>query len=306
MIRFLTPTGVVVIVVLGLSLAGTSIQAQTETQGLQQEFPFDQADFPFQLPPPDKLDAGLPTMEQRRQMILDERRPDWVADMGPLVQWLTSKGSKLDLSQLELVEPQREEIRELAGQWQRTRDELQQKIDAATSAREKGELQWELQKEEQAFRKALVDVLVPEQLRQLENCDVMRNGLTRVLTDSLVGADLKLTDQQKQRIRKRSHELAMEIESFIDKTRQEYYDLIMDELSDEQRARLVEFYGLENLKKLFAVRRIDSLHRDLIDPDQLDASSTERHVPTLSMQRLLRRPTSIDFKALEQTEKVKR
>lgn len=305
MIRFLTSMGVVTIVVLELCLAGTSIQAQTETQDLQQKFPFDQADFSFPLPPPDKLDEGLPTMEQFRQSVLDRYRPAWVANMGPLVDWLTSKNPKIDLSQLELVEPQREEIRELADQWQQTREELQQKIDAATSAREKGELQWELQKEEQAFRKALVDVLVPEQLRQLENCDAMRMGLTRVLTDSLVGADLKLTDQQKQRIRKRSHELAMEIESFIDKTRHEYYDLIMEELSDEQRARLVEFYGLENLKKLFAARRIDALHRDLIDPDQLDASSTERHVPTLSMQRLLR-PTNIDFKALEQTEKVNR
>lgn len=110
-----------------------------------------------------------------------------------------------------------------------------------------------------AIAEKVAEVLLPEQLEQIHNFDPDHAGLPKILVNTAVGKALKLTDAQKKRIQEKSDELAKRTEQLLTELRQEAANIIVDELDDDQRDSLMQFYSEKKLKRHFEQMPIGSI-----------------------------------------------
>ena len=150
------------------------------------------------------------------------------------------------------------------------RQEYGEKIAQLKGQLDSNETNTELTNLEQQFRCKMVMTLLPHQVKELEFLNPVGGSLPKALTESPYGHSLQLTDQQKERIRKKSDELAAKIHEFHLQTRQEAVDLVFKELTPEQRQRVldqlgpevaVDRFGRTPLNKLF----VEYLYSDVKD-----------------------------------------
>ncbi len=88
------------------------------------------------------------------------------------------------------------------------------------------------------FGSKIVGLLLPFQRIEIGRWRASQAGIPKVLTETIVGDAIKLTDAQKSKIREKSQALADEIREFIRLKRIESANLIVEVLDEKQNAEL--------------------------------------------------------------------
>lgn len=113
------------------------------------------------------------------------------------------------------------------------------------------------------FMVRINEVLLPFQQRQLLDLNYQSKGLPKLLTESPVGAILGLTDAQRENIRRESDKLAGEVYRFTHEARIRARDLLLAELTAEQKERLADVVGGdEKLNSYFEYRHQGKVFHD--------------------------------------------
>ncbi len=116
--------------------------------------------------------------------------------------------------------------------------------------------------EKQLLRR-INEVLVPFQQQQLLDTNYRNAGIPKLLTESPVGNALELTDAQRDHIRSEAEKLAEDIYTFVHESRRRARDLVINELTVEQKKRLTEIVGEKELQAYFEQHRIEKLFDSL-------------------------------------------
>jgi hypothetical protein len=109
------------------------------------------------------------------------------------------------------------------------------------------------------FRERFNEVMLPHQLEAILSMDALRVGFAKTVTESPVGDILKVTDRQKEKIRKRADALADKIEKFNREIREESLDIVAEELDAEQMEQLMKTYPREEVLRLYSTAQLYTL-----------------------------------------------
>ncbi len=155
------------------------------------------------------------------------------------------------LNQLDLVGEQAEMVGEITERYRSAKQHLGEKLEGVGKA-EQSHLKTVFGKECKVLCKELSELLADSQSEQLLNTRMGRGGLIGVLSEeNLVSKHVGLSESQKEGINEKYAELAKEIEEFIKLKRKEASEIFEDELTDEQKKRLVEFFGSDRIRSNF-------------------------------------------------------
>lgn len=104
-------------------------------------------------------------------------------------------------------------------------------------------------------------ILMPHQLEFLSNMNLSRKGLPKMLAETPIGDLIGLSDGQKQRIEHQADKLAKKIEKTVHELRQEAFDIVIHELTAEQRLKFEKMYNLESIKQLVSQMTMGMLYQ---------------------------------------------
>ncbi len=107
-----------------------------------------------------------------------------------------------------------------------------------------GELAKRLKEEQQSKMK---DLLLPHQVDRLKQISVQRHmemaGTAGALASDKLAEELGITDEQKERLKKRSQEITTEMQAKMEKVKDEAKEQLLQELTADQRAKLKALTG---------------------------------------------------------------
>jgi Spy/CpxP family protein refolding chaperone len=142
--------------------------------------------------------------------------------------------------ELEIVDDQLEELEAIGEDM---RDSFQGLRDMSQEERET-----KMREIAQEYEKRVNEVLLPHQQKRLKQITVQfssrgREGIAGSLTDGDLAKELKITDEQKEKLRKAGEEARTEMEEKMRKFRSEMEEKILAVLTDEQRRQYKEMIG---------------------------------------------------------------
>ena len=179
-------------------------------------------------------------------------------------------------NELELIDEQKSGLAGLKQEYEKKVAEI--KGNPAQYRSDK-EMQHYLAEAKYEYEKSIVETLLPHQLDVLANCDLLRAGLARTVTNFPMKDVLEVTDRQKEQIAKNAEEVAKKIEEFVHEARKEAYAAVMDELTDEQKEKLFEVYDEEEIIELMSHVGIEALYRQInLEQDLLEPANSEEGI----------------------------
>ena len=195
-----------------------------------------------------KIDNSIPPTIH----ISAEARMEKVANNTHILSFLSALNRKPELlGQLELVGEQPDEIKRILQAYQDLNEKLVKRIAGASPAIKRA-YENEYQNDCRELTKELSEILISFQADALLSSKVGSGGLLEVLTKSTLASQyIDLSDEQKERLKKKQAELGREVQDFIREKRQESSRIFEQELNRQQRTRLVEFFGADKLSILF-------------------------------------------------------
>lgn len=122
---------------------------------------------------------------------------------------------------------------------------------------------------ERQFMSEVQEIFLPFQINQLQSWHI-GTGLPKLLTETAYGDVVGLSETQKEKIRNKSQELADEIKEFIRTKRQEAAELVISELSMDQKSKVAEIFGGKRIDRDQMEMSLDSVWRkhSFESPDQ--------------------------------------
>ncbi len=159
------------------------------------------------------------------------------------------------------------------------RDAANQPFDADRYSSPETQLKIIRSKLEEALRKTVGDSLLYHQFEFLSNMDVAKVGLPKLVTRSAVAELIELTDGQRARIESQSQALAENIRKMMEESRQKTYDIVFNELDEDQKKKLFKLYDKEKLKLLVGRSQMMRLYSHLVY--ELPESFDKRESPAI-------------------------
>jgi hypothetical protein len=159
--------------------------------------------------------------------------------------------------ELEIFDDQREKLREIRSKTQKKIHEaMVGSINKAGEGRPETrnplppkEMQEKLREIQADAAKEVDEVLLPPQKKRLQQIiyrkALQNRGTSSALASGELSKELKVTDEQKERIAKRAAEVQKELDKKIAKLREEAREEILNELDSNQKAKLKELLGAE-------------------------------------------------------------
>ena len=126
---------------------------------------------------------------------------------------------------------------------------------------------------ESEFRVEVAEIFLPHQLQILQHANIGQSGMPRLLVDSPIGEILEISESQRERIREKSDLLAKEIESALQKLRQDAADILAEELTDDQWSQLKELLGQQTIFRYYAGADLRKVYSDHLFDNQDNESS---------------------------------
>ena len=152
-------------------------------------------------------------------------------------------------NELELTDEQMEDLQTLQsdrGGFEGMRETFRQMQEDGLSREEMRERFTEMRQEREAkVQEDLEGILLPFQfkrLNQISNQAAMRGGARGIL-EGPIADKLKITDEQKDKMREKAEKLQKELDAKIEKLRKEMQEEILDELTSGQRKEFNELMG---------------------------------------------------------------
>lgn len=197
--------------------------------------------------------------ESPRTMEVDSRIESAASDI-QLLQLLDAISRNEDLfAKLELAEEQQEKVYKILAQYQSLKQALDDKSVNANDV-VKNHHESVFRNECRNLTKQLSETFVGFQTLELLNAKLGRGGLLELLTTpTLIAEHVDLSDAQKKRIQEKHAELGKEVLAFIEQKRNEASLIFADEMSDEQKEKLVQLLGGDQISQFFENASPESL-----------------------------------------------
>jgi hypothetical protein len=149
--------------------------------------------------------------------------------------------------ELELTEEQLESLRELGQDRMggRSREELREEFEGLSQEERREKMQEMRTEREESMKVKMSEILLPfqvERLTQISNQMSARSGANS-LTNGALAEKLKITDEQKEKIKEKAEKLQNEFSEKVAEMRAKMQEEILGELSSTQRREYEEMMG---------------------------------------------------------------
>ncbi len=163
------------------------------------------------------------------------------------------------LDHLELVDDQQEAVNGILDQYKELKSNLEKDSNGASESI-RNSLEFRYQEDCRKLTQELSEVLVDFQSLAIADSTLGSGGLLYALSKpNLASRYVGLSDRQIERLMERQEELGQEIQEFIQKKRQEASEMFEEELTHEQKQRVVEFFGADAVSQSFEYASSESM-----------------------------------------------
>jgi len=222
----------------------------------------------FAQPPAIGSPKDVDSLEKVHQRIvvehlLDEQINNMVrkSGMGSIVKRLLE--NDLLLGSVELVESQRNEIREAFDVYTTEKHDVEEQLRIAEKDKDQTAIENAKEKLfeiERDFGNQLGRVLMPEQVESIAKHDFSSVGPIPFLIAPGVAKDLELTSGQINEIQRRRERLAERIVEFSDSVRRETQNIVLDGLSPTQQKKLLDLIPNGTLERYIENATIEAIY----------------------------------------------
>lgn len=163
---------------------------------------------------------------------------------GDIVAMLGNSGIH---NELELMDYQKQKLKDIKAQYDNLIKEIRQRPKEGETDLDKQAKQKEIERAIKDRKRIMEEVLLPHQRERLHQISMQmkmtHRGAVQILSGKELADLLGLTEEQKQRLKKRSEEIKAEMEAEIAKIKNKARKKLLNELNADQRKQLEKMLG---------------------------------------------------------------